>query len=1106
MKSGLDWQVRGVGREARETAREAARRSGMSVGEWLDSVIIDSAIEEGVPPRSDRGAAAQPGRDIRAAGGEPHDHDEDHPQDREPAARERALADINDRLEDLTRQIDKLARLSAGSPSPAPRGRASAPDDSARQFTAAIASLNARLDQLTAARSHTAQPAAAAEPPPASPAAAPLTPLDLAMKEIADRQRVLDGYPAAPKAAAAAPAGPLPRASSQEFHGLEQQLRQINAQVETLNRPCPVDQTISQAVETLRDDLAEIGVILQDAMPRKAIEALESEMRKLADRIDRSRQSGADTPALGGIERGLSEVRDALRALTPAENLAGLNEAVQRLAAKIDTLALGQQDPAALKQLEGAIVAMRGIVSHAASNDAIATLADEVRALSAKVDQATSDTDVLSTIERRIETLADAMQARNKAGAGMPDELGSVLKDLSDKLERLQFNPVDQAGLSQIENRLARLVEKLDASDARLTQIEAIERGLAELLIRMEHERVPQLGRPGDEKQPPARVDALQRDLASLQQTERKTQDSLEAVQSALGDVVDRLAMIENEMKGKVEDAVLTTAKAVIASAAPETAARKAIESMPASAAAPAAPMAVGPPPAPEPVEFPAPAQARTPAPAPAAQPKPAAPERRPIDPNLPPDHPLEPGSGAARGRYGSSPADRIAASEAALGSTKPPVIADPGGKSNFIAAARRAAQTAATSETPARTLGQPAAAPGKAGAGKLLGMIRSRARMVLVAISVVVIVLGSLNVVRNLLGHSDEEPETTAPTKITTAPTPEHEAPPAAAAEPAAAPADAAPGRQSSLFPTAPVGPFNSGVLTAEPAPQASEVTGTIVPPQAPAPAPQAAAPQVATLPPASATPAASGSATDKLPQSMGGTLRAAAAKGDPSAQFEIALRYVEGRGVQQNLAEAAEWFERAAKQGFAPAQFRLGGLYEKGFGVKKNTELARRYYAAAGEAGHAKALHNLAVLYAEGIDGKPDYQAAALWFRKAAVYGVSDSQYNLGILYARGIGVEQNLTEAYRWFALAARNGDQESAKKRDDIAARLDAASRAIADQAIEAFTVEPQPEAATQVKSPPGGWDGSASAAPPTLPPGKRKTGAPPVNLATPKPAN
>src|SRR5258708_38226248 len=43
MTSGVPWQVEGIRPQARDAAREAARRSGMSVGEWLDSVIADRA-------------------------------------------------------------------------------------------------------------------------------------------------------------------------------------------------------------------------------------------------------------------------------------------------------------------------------------------------------------------------------------------------------------------------------------------------------------------------------------------------------------------------------------------------------------------------------------------------------------------------------------------------------------------------------------------------------------------------------------------------------------------------------------------------------------------------------------------------------------------------------------------------------------------------------------------------------------------------------------------------------------------------------------------------------------------------------------------------------
>ena len=64
--------------------------------------------------------------------------------------------------------------------------------------------------------------------------------------------------------------------------------------------------------------------------------------------------------------------------------------------------------------------------------------------------------------------------------------------------------------------------------------------------------------------------------------------------------------------------------------------------------------------------------------------------------------------------------------------------------------------------------------------------------------------------------------------------------------------------------------------------------------------------------------------------------------------------------------------------------------------------------------------------------------------------------------------------------WLALAARDGDADAAKKRDDVAARLDQAALTAARAAVQVWAAEPQPEAATQVKAPAGGWDGAPPA--------------------------
>ena len=220
----------------------------------------------------------------------------------------------------------------------------------------------------------------------------------------------------------------------------------------------------------------------------------------------------------------------------------------------------------------------------------------------------------------------------------------------------------------------------------------------------------------------------------------------------------------------------------------------------------------------------------------------------------------------------------------------------------------------------------------------------------------------------------------------------------------------------------------------------------------------------------------------TERLPDGIGGpVLRAAALKGDPTAAYEVGVRFAEGKGIAVNLDEAAKWYDRAAQAGVVPATFRLGTFYEKGLSVKKDVDIARRYYLQAAERGNAKAMHNLAVLDADGGGKGANYKSASQWFRKAADRGVADSQFNLGILYARGIGVEQNLAESFKWFSLAATQGDADSGRKRDDIAKRLDAQSLAAARLAIQTFTPEPQPDDAVNVASPQGGWDSAPATA-------------------------
>jgi localization factor PodJL len=233
-------------------------------------------------------------------------------------------------------------------------------------------------------------------------------------------------------------------------------------------------------------------------------------------------------------------------------------------------------------------------------------------------------------------------------------------------------------------------------------------------------------------------------------------------------------------------------------------------------------------------------------------------------------------------------------------------------------------------------------------------------------------------------------------------------------------------------------------------------------------------------------------------MPASLAQSLRDEAAGGDPGAETELALRYIDGRTIAKDPATAARWLELAAVQGLPIAQYRLATLYEKGNGVARDTVLARSWYLKAANAGNARAMHNLGVLIAQDPhDGKPDYAEAAHWFRQAGELGVRDSQFNLGVLYGRGLGVPQDLGQSWLWLSLAARQGDADAAAKRDEVAAKLDANAQAAASKALAEFkTQTPSPEA-NEAPSPAGGWQSGTSERPPvpSAPPTARSLAAP-----------
>jgi TPR repeat protein len=152
----------------------------------------------------------------------------------------------------------------------------------------------------------------------------------------------------------------------------------------------------------------------------------------------------------------------------------------------------------------------------------------------------------------------------------------------------------------------------------------------------------------------------------------------------------------------------------------------------------------------------------------------------------------------------------------------------------------------------------------------------------------------------------------------------------------------------------------------------------------------------------------------------------RKAANEGDADAQLSLALMYVQGEGVSQDVLEAYKLFSLAAAQGNACAAYNLGMMHKKGMGCLKNFEEAAKWIQKAAESGFKPALCQMGILYDDGQGVPKDAKKAIEWYRKAAEQGDVQAQNNLGAIYAEGSGVAKNTQEAIKWFQMAAAQGN--------------------------------------------------------------------------------
>lgn len=141
----------------------------------------------------------------------------------------------------------------------------------------------------------------------------------------------------------------------------------------------------------------------------------------------------------------------------------------------------------------------------------------------------------------------------------------------------------------------------------------------------------------------------------------------------------------------------------------------------------------------------------------------------------------------------------------------------------------------------------------------------------------------------------------------------------------------------------------------------------------------------------------------------------------GDPSAQYEVAVMYANGVGVERNLRLAHSWATSAAERGHLAAQYLAGHSLLSGTGVLKNEGAAMGWLIRAAERGHEKAAFKLAKIFAKAQPG-----VFLHYCKQAAESGLAEAQLMLAEFYERDAPLHlQDRSLARQWLSKAADQG---------------------------------------------------------------------------------
>jgi localization factor PodJL len=540
MRQKVQWNLDGLEPEAREAAKEAARRAGMTLGEWLSQTIVDQsgrAPARAYPQRADNSFRNDPGGPVAETLEQVAQRLTRLQRDRQTqtALREpepvypdveaivsAAAAESERRMRDSSlktaQALDSVARWMERADerwTEAARQSEDRQERASTVFGQAFNLMTRRLDEIEQRMGEGSQPAlkpvwtameriegeirklakTQADPPQLArleqtlmgfegrladiatrlaetPARRPLRRdmLGDAVAEIRQRQDEIGevdidhDLPVAPPLARrrGETRGPDLRSMVQDqiLRGLKTDMAQINARLDTLREPSP-------ASRELQDEVARLHEAMGRVASRDTVDALESAVRDLGQRLLDGRLGGLTDSILDPIQRLQADVR-RLSTMLGADGENELAREVRAIARSIETLEDGA-DPRHVDQigreLAAEIAQLRSLVADGAQEEKLRELTREVARVSVAVGQIGSrqiDANDFDALKSAVEDIRSGLKSRPARAGSAPSEPGAVemVAAIRDELGALS----GRIDLLAEETRAARAPANIDAA------------------------------------------------------------------------------------------------------------------------------------------------------------------------------------------------------------------------------------------------------------------------------------------------------------------------------------------------------------------------------------------------------------------------------------------------------------------------------------------------------------------------------------------------------------------------------------------------------------------------------------------------------------------